>query len=147
MSRRPKHNLQIQETLLDFIREKFTDSRVYIHFTGDKSVAEKILSEGFRYSESFAQTTSEISLSKIDIKYKIQLYREYGNFLIVICLPIILFETRKTRGMDTQHDTLYNLGLSDFDPGEELEYKLPPQYIFAYIDLESNSIYKNEQYS
>ena len=143
----PLHSLRIQEILLSFIRERLNDSRVYIHFTGDKSVSEKIMSEGFRYCDSFDKTTAEISQSKIDIKYKFQLYRDYGSFLIVICLPLILFDSHKSKGMDTRHDTLYNLGLSEFDPGEELEYRLPPKYIFGYINLEENSICKNDQYS
>jgi len=147
MISRSLHSLRIQETIQNFIRESLNDSRVYIHFTMDKSVSEKIMSEGFRYSDSFDKTTAEISQSKIDIKYKYQLYRDYGSFLIVICIPLTLFDTNKTKGMDTKHDTLYNLGLSDFDPGEELEYRLSPKYVYGYINLEKVSTFKNEKYS
>lgn len=105
------------------------------------------MNEGFRYSDSFDKTTSEISRSKIDIKYKYQLFKDYGDFLLIICLPTILIDTNKTKGMDTQHDTLYNLGFSEFDPGEELEYRLPTKYIFGYLDLEKNKLFENDQYS
>ncbi len=147
MSSQPINNLRLQETLHSFIRERLTDSRVYIHFTGERSVSEKIMREGFRYSDSFDKTAVEISSSKIDIKYKYQLYRDYGSFLIVICIPLKCFETHKSRGIDTKQDTLFNLGLSKLDLQEELEYQLAPKYILGYIDLEENRIFKNENYS
>ena len=147
LSSRPINNLQIQETLFSFIRKSLSDSRVYIHFTRERSVSEKIMREGFRYSDSFDKTAAELSPSKIDIKYKYQLYRDYGSFLIVICIPLKRFDAHKSGGMDTKHDTLYNLGLSELDPREELEYQLAPKYVLGYIDLEENRIYKNENYS
>lgn len=129
-----------------FIQERLNDSRVYIHFTKDKSVSEKIIRDGFKYTDSFEKTTAEISHSKIDVKYKFQLYRDYGSYLIVICIPLPLFDNYNSIRLDTKHDTLYNLGLSNHNPQEELDYTLLPLYIYGYIDLKNNKIYKNEDY-
>jgi len=146
MTSRPRRVVEIQETLLNLIRERLIDSRIYIHFTGDKSVSEKIQREGFRYSESFDKTTAEISQSKVDIIYKYQLYKDYGKFMIVICIPQFLIERIELKKIDTSHDSLYNLGLSEYNPEGELDYTLPAKYIYAYIDLEKNIVYKNEFY-
>lgn len=146
MSIRSDQVAEIQETLLRFVQDRLDDSRVYIHFTRDQSVSEEILRVGFKYTESFDKTTVEISLSKVDLIYKYQLYKDYGNFLVVLCIPLSRFVGSKSRPVDTRHDTLYNLELSTYFHGEELEYLLPPEYIFGYIDIEKNIIYKNDRY-
>ena len=122
------------------------DSRVYIHFTSEKSLSEKIVREGFKYSYSFDKTTEEVSHSLVDLKYKYQLHRSYGNFLIVICIPLHLFENFKFKGTTTEHDAIYNLGLTDHHPEEELDYTLSPEYVYGFIDLSHRIIHRNERY-
>ena len=146
MSSRPNRLPVLHETFLSFIQERLIDSRVYIHFTREKSVSELILKDGFKYSYSFEKTTEEISQSPVDIKYKFQLHREYGNFLIVICIPLPLFARKTSRGRNTRHDAFYNMGLSEYHPREEMDYTLSPEYVYGYIDLKRNKIYKNEGY-
>ena len=141
-----KHPPELNKASLDFIQERLIDSRVYIHFTGEKFISEKIVKEGFKYAYSFEKTTVEISHSFVDVKYKFQLHKNYGNFLIVICIPLSLFDNYKSKGTTTQRDALCNLGLSDHHPEEELNYTLSPRYVYGYIDLKHKKIFKNEHY-
>ena len=122
------------------------DSRVYIHLTREQTISEKIVKDGLKYSYSFDKTTEEVSHSLVDLKYKYQLHRSYGNFLIVICIPILLFENFKSTGTTTEHDAIYNLGLSDHHPEEELNYTLSPEYVYGFIDLKHKIIHRNERY-
>jgi hypothetical protein len=146
MTLRSRQAAEIQKTLLGFIQDRLVDSRVYIHFTRDQSISEEILRAGFRYTESFDKTTAEISGSKVDIIYKYQLYKEYGSYLVVICIPLSRFVGHGSRPVNTRHDTLYNLDISAYFPEEELEYLLPPEYVCGYIDIQKNRIHKNMQY-
>lgn len=134
----------LQEPFIKMIQERLKDSKVYIHFTGEQSVAEKISREGFKYSDSFEKTTAGISPSKISIKYKFQLYRDYGNYLVIICITLPLFDNLASRRVDTRHDVMYNLGLCEYYPEKELDYILSSKYIFGYIDLKNNKFHKND---
>jgi hypothetical protein len=134
----------LQEPFIKMILEKLKDSKVYIHFTGEQSVAEKIAREGFKYTDSLEKTTAEISPSKIAVKYKFQLYRDYGDYMIVLCIPLLLFDNLASRKVDTRHDVMYNLGLCEHHPEEELDYTLSSKFIYGYIDLMSNKFHKNE---
>lgn len=134
----------LQEPFINLIQEKLKEFKVYIHFTGEQSATESICREGFKYSDSFEKTTAGISPSRISIKYKFQLYRDYGNYMIIICIPLPLFDHLASRKVDTRHDVMYNLGLSEHHPEEELDYTLSSKYIYGYIDLKNNKLQKND---
>ena len=144
MKEKKKPVTVLQEPFIKLIQEKLKDFKVYIHFTREQSVAEKIAREGFMYTDSFEKTATEISRSKISIKYKFQLYRDYGNYLIIICIPLPLFDNFASRKVDTRHDVMYNLGLCEHFPEKELDYSLSSKYIYGYIDLKNNKFHKND---
>ncbi len=41
---------------------------------------------------------------------------------------------------------MYNLGLSEHHPEEELDYTLSSRFVFAYIDLKNHILHKNDRF-
>lgn len=136
----------ISEKVKDFINSRLTDSKVYIHFTSRKEVATKIILEGFKYSESIYKTTQEVIQNSVDLNYKLQLYRPYGNFLVVISIPKDLYEFSNSYIKSNAQFSLIDNILSDYFKDEDLEFKLPAEFMLGFIDMENSKIFKNDLY-
>jgi hypothetical protein len=134
------------EKTTGFINSKLKDCNVYIHFTREKLIANRILKEGFKYSDSFYKTTQEIVDNSVDLTYKLQIYRPYGNYLIVICIPKSLFEISKDYIKSNPQFSFIDNIISEFNSNENLEYTITPEFVLGFIDLEKNLIFENESF-
>jgi hypothetical protein len=133
----------LPDKIRSFIQTNSSDFRVFIHFTSDRSVAEQIIKEGFKYTDSFYKTTQEIFRDINDLDYKLQLYRQYGDFLIIINIPKELFDFTQKENELIKHDSLVDSAISLYNSNDDLVFKLSSIFIKGYIDFNSNSIIKN----
>lgn len=137
------HSNELPDKIRSFIQTNLSDFRVFMHFTSDRSVAEQIIKEGFKYSESFYKTTQEISRDIKDLDYKLQLYRQYGDFLIIINIPKELLDFAQKENEPIKHDSLVDSAISLYNSNDDLGYKLSSIFIKGYIDVNNNTIIKN----
>jgi hypothetical protein len=140
----PGPSLETMDIISSFIRRIIDDTRVFIHVTSDKIIAENIIHDGFKYAEDFSKSTEEISSDLSDLAYKLQIYRPYGKFVIIICLPRDLTRTLKSSPVSESLDLLAEHGISEYHPEDELNYRLPPHFVCGYIDIENQTITENK---
>lgn len=135
---------EILDFICDTVRAQMSNNKVLMHYTRDKGTALSILKEGFRYSEYYEYSSVEISPDPIDISYKYDHYKVFGNFLIIICIPRFLLVNSPCKGSCKGHDPLYSLGLCECFPDCEQEYLLRSAFVYGYIDLENLELCRNE---
>jgi hypothetical protein len=145
---RPVPPSEVIELISNYVKELFVTSRVFIHLTNNKEIAEKIMAEGFMYSESFYKSSEEISPNQIDLIYKLQIYKFYGNFVIIMCIPYNLFQNidKEKLGKSLDQDILSDYGISEYYPDMNLGYKLPSRFVRGYIDLSTKQIVENPSF-
>jgi hypothetical protein len=132
------------DIIAKFINELFANYKVYIHVTKDKINADNIINEGFKYAENFFKTTEEVSSNIIILTYKLQLVKNYGKYVVIICIPKEIFQSATTNELKLNSDLLAECGISEFTPNEELHFTLPSRYVRGYIDINSNQIFDNK---
>lgn len=137
-------SIEVVDMISDYIKSIIRDSRVFIHIAPDKTTAESIMKEGFRYSEDFHKSSEEISSDLSDLTYKLQLYRPYGKFVIVLGIPRYLLKETNGELLTGTKDILAEYGISEYDPGNEMSYTLPPRFVSGYADIENHKIIKNK---
>lgn len=142
----PAPSRETVEMIFQYMQGLFDHSRVFIHVTNDKEIADKILHEGFKYSEDFYHSTEEVSPDLVDLTYKLQLYKHYGNYVVIMSIPKSLFDERKEKKINWSNDFLMEYGISEFNGSEELCYKLPPEYIKGYVDVEGKKIVNKKNF-
>lgn len=128
----------------NYIGELFKDLRVFIHVTNEKEIADNILKEGFKYSENFHKSSEEVTDNIIDLKYKLQIYKNYGKFVIIICIPLKLHKVTKPGELKLDKDIFVEYGISEYNPANELSYKLPSRFVRGYVDTGNMQIVNNE---
>lgn len=128
----------------EYINGLFAESVVFIHVTNKKETADKILKEGFKYSEDFFKSSEEISFSPFDLTYKLQIYKHYGNYVMVICIPKELYYGAKISGIKSDRDTFVDYGISEYNPDDKLCYTMSNRFVRGYVDIANKQIVENE---
>jgi hypothetical protein len=135
---------EVVDMISDYIGRIIAGSKVFIHIAPDKVTAEKIMMEGFKYSEDFHKSTEEISSDLYDLAYKLQLFRPYGKFVIIISIPKDLFRESGDSVLTGEKDALAEYGISEYNPDNEMRYTLPSKFIFGFADIENKKIVENK---
>ncbi len=136
----------IIDYIINIIEPQVSLNKVLMHFTNDGFAARNILSSGFNYSEYYENSTLGISLDIEDLKYKYECHKIYGDYLIIICIPLLFFNNYSQKDISHNHDTLYDLGLSEYFPEDDQEYRLFKTFVYGCIDLKEARFFKNEYY-
>lgn len=129
----------VAETIGDFMR----DFKVYLHITGEENIAKSILAEGFRYTEDIFQTTVELASDLSDLSYRLHLYKNYGKYTIIMCVPVKTIEEARKENPKMESDYLADYGISKNQPYGDYNYCLPANYVFGYVDMNALKVEKN----
>jgi len=137
---------KIFDSFFGFVNENHIPSRIFIHFTRDKTIADSILENGFKFAECFYRTSQEVTLNNVELKYKFNLYKDYGNYLIILSIPKELFENSPFDENSDQKISLIENGLCNEIKDDYFNFILPNIFINGYFDLLKNNIKRNEKF-
>lgn len=129
-----------------YIKNHINTFRIFIHVTNKSEIAEKIIEDGLRYSDNFFKSAEEISGSEVDLNYKLQLYKHYGKFVMILCIPRELRKERKDNTSLIDKDYFVEQGICVYEPGNELCYRLPSTYVKGYVNIETLTIKDNPEF-
>lgn len=133
-----------EDDIFNFIFENEKESMIYIHYTKEESVADTILKEGFRFTETFHKTALQVTRDKLDLMIKHNSKKLYGDFIIVICisLDIIKRYTAEMENAGIRNYSFENI-LSEIPESlsekHEPAFLLPNQFIKGYINYKTGS--------
>ncbi len=81
-----KRDKLFDEKVMKFLFSNDNDSKIFIHYTKEESVAKKILEDGFVFVDSFEKTVEQVINDSVDLTYKHNIRKYYGKYIIVICI-------------------------------------------------------------
>ncbi|HOU74538.1 MAG TPA: TetR/AcrR family transcriptional regulator [Tenuifilum sp.] len=144
-----------EEVVLKFIFDGTYPGENYyffIHYTREKQVVDSILKTGFKYIESFHNSAEQIIDDKLDFLYKHNIYKPYGNFIVVIGISRNIFDKYaqliRSKGINTYIENILCDTAPEFDDeAEEYRYTLPTQYIKGYVNYVTGETVKNPSFN
>lgn len=137
-----------EEESLSFILENVGNSKIYIHYTRDEADAKSIISNGFRFAESFYKTAMPVSDDKLDLIIKHNSRKYFGDYLIVLCISDKVIEQYSSEMEDSgiNSSSVENI-LTETQPerneNSDMVYLLPVQYVKGFINLRTGEILSN----
>lgn len=141
-----------EEKSLEFLLENKTDSKVYIHYTKEEKVAKTILTEGFRYANSFYKTALPVTNDRLDLLIKHNNRKSFGHYLIIICLSdrIIDHYTAELdrhglKGVNVEN-ILTETPVSRNENSDTV-YLLPNRYVKGFINYQTGEIEVNPDFN
>jgi hypothetical protein len=137
---------------LDFVFDQGSEKiTYYTHRTVEKEIAQKILKEGLRFTDSFQKTTDLLLNDAVHIRYWQNLRKEYGSYTVIIGISTNLIRIYQNL-MNTMPKNNYEVQqiLTDEDPFNDEEWEevftVPVQFIKGYWDGNTKKAIRNELY-
>lgn len=147
-----KEDKIMEESVLNFLFEDGNQLRSFVHYTAQKSVADQILEEGFKFSGSFHKTAEPlVPNDKVTLAYKHNLSKYFGKYILVMGISAKLYdETDKLLREKKLANYSVEQVLTEVSPtmDDNLDeiYLLPFQFVKGYVNYETGQIKLNKNY-
>lgn len=137
---------------MDFIFSDDSNVKLFMHYTKEKVVANKILDEGFEFAYSFYKTAEMVIKDKLDLSYKHNRHKQYGKYVIVLGISKKIFdlyskEIDKFKSTNILVEQILTLKPPYLNDNSEEIYTLPPQYVKGYLNYSTGEIIENPEYN
>jgi hypothetical protein len=146
------HDRLYEEETLNFIFDNVSSTKTYIHYTKESKDAKSIISQGFRYVDSFYKTALPITNDKLDFIIKHNSRRFFGDWLMLISISnqVIQKYTALMKEAEIKEYALENI-LTETDPvkdeNADMVYILPKQFIKGSVNHRTGEIIKNLEFN
>lgn len=136
----------------DFLFNNEAEVNLFLHYTTSEQVAKKIITEGFKFVNSFYKTAEYIYNDELYLVHRHHEHKQFGNYVIVICISKELYKyyTKEINKINPKNIAVEQI-LTEIPPhldeNSEEVYILPKQYIKGYFNYTSGSIIKNPDYN
>jgi hypothetical protein len=142
----------MDEKVLNFLFGEGNSCKFFLHYTAEKTVAEKILQEGFRFSGSFHKTAEPlIPGDTVTLAYKHNLSKYFGKFVLLIGISTSIYdilekELKQRKLLNYSVEQILTENEPTVDEDFEEYYILPRQFIKGYVNYETGEIILNSNY-
>jgi len=137
-----KRDKLFDESVMKFMFANDSDSKIFVHYTKEESVAKKIMDDGFIFVDSFEKTVEQVISDSVDLTYKHNIRKYYGKFIIVICISNDIYN-RYDQGLkeldktNVQVEQVLTEIPSCFNDNQDEVFTLSKRFIKGYINYET----------
>ena len=142
--------MEISHEVRVFLFPPNENVEMFSHRTSSADIANKIISEGFRFWDSFQKTTDEVINDMVYLRYWDTLRKYYGGHVVIIAFSKPLLQKIQQRihpKYEAQQVLSDQLDDVDEDNSDESLYLLPRQYIKGHIERHTGDITFNKDYN
>jgi hypothetical protein len=141
----------LENSSQEFIFENKDDYMLFVHYTREHEVAQKICDEGFRFADSFHKTAEALMGDTLDLTYKHYLRKNYGKYVVIISISRLVYEGYleiiKQTDKVSNLEHMLSLNLLCLNDNQDEVYLLPKEYVKGYINADTGEIYRNEHFN
>jgi len=135
-----------------FLFENDQEIKLFLHYTAQEKVAEKIIREGFKFANSFYKTAEYIYNDELYLIHRHHEHKQYGQYVIVICISNNLYnhyseELNKRKAKNVAVEQVLTENPSYIDDNSDEIFILPKQYIKGYFNYLEGTIVKNPEFN
>jgi hypothetical protein len=137
---------------LEFCFENEKEQKIYIHYTKNEADAKSIMSNGFRFVDSFYKTAMHVSSDKLDLIIKHNSKKFFGDYLIIIAISneIVNYYSSVLEKVENRNYFVENIlteTIPEKDENSDLVYLLPSSFVKGYINHKTGDIFKNQAFN
>jgi len=142
----------LNDDIYNFLFGNNEEVKIYLHYTREKSVANEILSEGFKFVNSFYKTAELVFNDKLYLMHRHNEHKQFGEFVIVISISKKNFnkytqELSKLQAKNIAVEQILTEVPHQTDENGEEIYTSPRQFIKGYFNYLNGSIVTNPYYN
>jgi len=135
----------------DFVFDNYPELRIFMHYTKEKADADNIISDGFRFADSFYKTALPVIHDNLDLKIKHDSRKFFGDYMIIICIAndIVNYYSMELEKAGIRNCSFENI-LTEVPPSRNENsdhiYQLSSKFIKGYVNLRTGEIVKNPEF-
>lgn len=118
----------------------------FLHNTKEKTIAERIMSEGFIFENQLPHSTDRVNPHEpIEITYFLFQRKDYGTFTMIIAISKIVYEkyTRISNLNDIGIEEVSTVKKPYLGDNDEYVYTISPKHILGYFNNKTGEFVKN----
>lgn len=140
-----------EDNIQDFILKDEETEVLYVHYTKDQDVAQKICDEGFIFADSFHKTAEIVTSDKLDFVYKHYLRKQFGKYVVIIAIGKEVYNhyqnvIKQSNKVLNVEQVISKKQENSNEDSDEV-FWLPNAFIKGYINSESGEIYANNNFN
>jgi hypothetical protein len=119
----------------------------FLHNTKEKSIAEKIMREGFIFENQLPHSTDRVNPNEpIEVTYFLFQRKDYGTYTIIIAIPKATYEkyTIISNENDIGIEEVLSINKPYYGDNDELIYTVSPKHILGYFNNKTGELTLNE---
>ena len=146
-----KRDKLFYEPVMKFLFGNEKDSKIFVHYTKDETIARKIFDGGFMFVDSFEKTAEQIINDSVDLTYKHNIRKYYGKYIIIICISNDIYnryddELKQISKQNTQVEQILTDIPSCFNDNMDEVFTLSKHYIKGFVNYETGEILSNPNF-
>lgn len=135
----------------DFLFENDDEINLYLHYTAKESIAKKIITEGFKFVNSFYKTAEYIYNDELYLIHRHHEHKQYGPYVLVICISKKTFnyyshELSKLNAKNISVEQILTEKAPFIDENADEIYTCPKQFIKGYFNYLEGTIKENTEF-
>lgn len=140
-----------EDNIQNFILKDEKTEILYVHYTKDQDVAQKICDEGFIFADSFHKTAEIVTSDKLDFVYKHYLRKQFGKYVVVIAIGKDVYNhyqniIKQSNKVLTVEQVISKKLENNNEDSDEV-FWLPNVFIKGYINSETGEICANNSFN
>lgn len=141
----------LDQKISQFIFEDESEIKLFLHYTPSKKIADKIVQEGFKFSNSFYKTAEFIFNDKLYLVQRHHEHKQFGDYVIVICISRNTFEyysdqLNSISNKDITVEQILSKEEDIRDDNNDPVYVLPHQFVKGYFNFREANIVLNKNF-
>lgn len=134
-----------------FLFENDDKVKLFLHYTAKLNIAKNILTEGFKFLNSFYKTAEYIYNDELYLVHRHHEHKQFGKYVIVICISKQMYdhyseELNKLRAKNIAVEQILTEQTPVKDDEGDETYILPKQFIKGYFNYLDGTIVENPNY-
>jgi hypothetical protein len=135
--------------ILASILTDFNYCYFFLHNTKEKSVAERIMNEGFVFENQLPHSSDRVNPNEpIEITYFLFQRKDYGSYTIIIAIQKTIYDiyTQFSNTNDVGIEEVLTITEPFYGDNDELIYTISPKHILGYYNNKTGEFFKNKNW-
>jgi len=140
------------DNILNYIFIDTKDKKLFLHYTQEKTIADKVLKEGFQFRYSFYKTAYKITLDRLDLIYKHSRSKYFGKNVLILSISTKIYnyyteELKKISPPEAFVEQILTEVLPFHDENNDVVYALSNKFVKGYFNYETGEMTDNPEFN
>jgi len=140
------------DNILNYIFEDTEEKKLFLHYTKEKTIADKVLKEGFQFRYSFYKTAYKITRDRLDLVYKHSRSKYFGKNVLILSISTKIYnyyreELKKISPPEAFVEQILTEVPPFHDENNDVIYTFSNKYVKGYFNYETGKITVNQEFN